>query len=283
MVVFLYMWKRPYLIVGWLWFICFLFPVSGVVRYMMESIALRYMYIPPMGLYLAVFTGISEFIRRRKPSTEMLRPEEEEAALTKKLRWYWTSVGIVTVVMAMLTFWENGLFRNTEAIALQTQKITGDRNAMCHDLLAVLKLRQGDLDEAEEHFKRCVEIQPENALFRYHYGGALYQLGKYEEVVNVMEPAIKAVPDAPEYLELYSLGLMATGNYPTAEEYLKKALAIEPETVSILQNLAYCLVLQGKGKEAKAHIEKALQLDPENQGLRQLQEMANQTDYIPVN
>jgi tetratricopeptide (TPR) repeat protein len=275
--------RRPYIIVGWLWFIVFLFPVSGVVRYMMEAIALRYMYMPTMGIYIAVFMGIYELALRIR-SKETATQEEKPASLYNQMPWwYWAGVGIVASVLAVLSFWQNGFFRDTETIVTHVQKITGDKSALGHNLLAVLRVQQGRPEDALEHFKRSVEIQPESHLFRFYYGGALYELGKYQEVVSVMEPAIRAVSDAPEYLELYSLGLMAIGRYSDAEKYLKNALDIEPDTISLLQNMAYCLILQGKLNEANPHLEKALKQEPENPGLLELKKMSSKVIDYSVN
>ncbi len=57
------LWKRPWVIVFWGWFVCFLLPVSGLVRYAAESIALRYLYAPGMGLYLLAGFGLWEVTR----------------------------------------------------------------------------------------------------------------------------------------------------------------------------------------------------------------------------
>ena len=269
--------KRPYLFVGWFWFVAFLFPVSGVVRYMLEAIALRYLYIPAMGVYIAVCMCLFELIQNsRKIEGEEEQSQEKlsDTAAIKMPRWYWTGIGIVTAILALLAFWENGLFRNTETIAMQMQEVSGDRSAIGHNALAVIRVGDGRLDEAAEHFRRSVEIQPKNYVFRYYYGSALYKQGKYPEVVKVMAPAAASVPDATEYLELYALGLMATGQYSEARKQLKTALEIDPNTVSLLQNLAYCLILQGHYTDAQPYLEKGLRIDPENPALLQLKEMA---------
>lgn len=277
--------KRPYLIVGWFWFIGFLLPVSGILRYMMESIALRYMYVPAMGLYLAVFIGIHEFASRKNTvggtEVEAKREAGEEDIDNRLTRWYWPTVSVLTVVVAVLAFWQNGFFTNTETTAEHILKVTNNRSALAHNALAVLRMHQQRFAEAEEHYRSCVEIQPESYLFHYYYGGALYKFEKYQEMVEVLEPAIEAVPDAPEFLELYGLGLMATGRYSEARRHLEKALELEPDQISLLQNLAYCLILQGNYNEAQPYLEKGLLIEPENPSLLQLKEMATSVVSSP--
>jgi protein O-mannosyl-transferase len=278
-VALVFLWKRPYLIVGWLWFIVFMLPVSGILRYMMESIALRYLYMPAMGLYLAVFMGLYELATRKKAAVET---SEEQAVDTGESTWYWPAVGVLTTIVALLAFWLNGFFVNTETTAEQILKVTHNRSALAHNALAVLRMQQQRFEEAEEHYKLCVEIQPESYLFYYYYAGALYKFEKYQKVVDVMAPAVEALPEASEYLELYSLGLMATGRYSEARKHLEKALEIEPNTISLLQNLAYCLILQGNYEDAQPYLEKGLRIEPDNPALLQLQEMSRSVVEIPT-
>lgn len=46
--------QRPERLVGWLWFLGFLLPVIGIVRFGIQSIADRYTYLPAIGLSIAL-------------------------------------------------------------------------------------------------------------------------------------------------------------------------------------------------------------------------------------
>src|SRR6185436_14916366 len=60
-------WKRrPYLAVGWLWFIGVLVPMSGIVFVGIQAMADRFMYLPIIGLCLATcFLGAEVFGRMK--------------------------------------------------------------------------------------------------------------------------------------------------------------------------------------------------------------------------
>src|SRR6202162_4191128 len=45
---------RPYLLVGWLWYLSMLLPVIGIVEVGLQGHADRYTYLPQIGLYVAV-------------------------------------------------------------------------------------------------------------------------------------------------------------------------------------------------------------------------------------
>src|SRR5436190_2831460 len=57
---------RPYLIVGWLWFMGTLVPVIGLVQVGGQSIADRYFYIPSIGLFIAIVFGVANIAETRR-------------------------------------------------------------------------------------------------------------------------------------------------------------------------------------------------------------------------
>ena len=52
--------SRPYLAVGWFWYVGTLVPVIGLVQVGMQSMADRYTYIPLIGIFIAVAWGVCE-------------------------------------------------------------------------------------------------------------------------------------------------------------------------------------------------------------------------------
>src|ERR1700730_3318360 len=54
---------RPYLIVGWLWFLGTLVPVIGLVQVGGQTMADRYFYIPSIGLFIAVVFGLADIAK----------------------------------------------------------------------------------------------------------------------------------------------------------------------------------------------------------------------------
>jgi hypothetical protein len=49
----------PYFLVGWLWYVCTLLPVIGLVQVGFQAMADRYTYIPLIGLFIALSWGFS--------------------------------------------------------------------------------------------------------------------------------------------------------------------------------------------------------------------------------
>ncbi|HZD09322.1 MAG TPA: hypothetical protein VE176_13790, partial [Candidatus Limnocylindrales bacterium] len=54
---------RPYLMVGWLWFLGTLVPVIGIVQVGGQIMADRYFYVPSIGLFIALVFGLADIAR----------------------------------------------------------------------------------------------------------------------------------------------------------------------------------------------------------------------------
>ena len=59
--------KRPYFLVGWLWYIVALSPVSGLTQHgLYPAMADRFSYIPSIGLFIVVIWGGADLLRSRR-------------------------------------------------------------------------------------------------------------------------------------------------------------------------------------------------------------------------
>ena len=54
---------RPYLVVGWCWYLGTLFPVIGLVQVGEQAMADRYMYVPMVGLLIALAWGAYDAVQ----------------------------------------------------------------------------------------------------------------------------------------------------------------------------------------------------------------------------
>jgi hypothetical protein len=57
--------RRPYLVVGWLWYVGTLVPVIGLIKVGAQGMADRYTYVPLIGIFVAVTWGLSDLVRGR--------------------------------------------------------------------------------------------------------------------------------------------------------------------------------------------------------------------------
>ena len=128
--------------------------------------------------------------------------------------------------------------------------------------LGVLALQAGRNDIAVELIGRAISLNGEIPETHYNIGIALGALGRFDEAA---EHNRKAIGLKPNYAEAYlNLGnaLKAKHELYEAKSNYQKALALMPQLAPAHFNLANILSDEGALAEARAHYEKALALRP---------------------
>ncbi len=68
--------RRPWLAVGWFWFVGMLVPVIGLVQIGHQSMADRYTYLPVVGLFIMVVWSLPEKMARSNRETGQKRGQD---------------------------------------------------------------------------------------------------------------------------------------------------------------------------------------------------------------
>ena len=112
-------------------------------------------------------------------------------------------------------------------------------------LLAIILDLNRKPEEANRHFRRAVELQPDSILFRTNLGASLMRLGRASEAAGEFEKALEMEPN--NATASFNLGtiLLQQGRPEQALPRLEKAFAIQPEVYENGYQLAYCHFLLG--------------------------------------
>jgi protein O-mannosyl-transferase len=175
--IFLLRKKRPYLVVGWLWYVCMLIPVIGIVQVGLQGHADRYTYLPQIGLYLGVTWWISELLSRWRygPATLATAAIVIIASLTGASR-------------VQASYW-----KDSERLWQQTIANTSN-NHVAHAHLADLLLRQGRINDAISHCQEAVRIQPNDTDAQNNLGLAYLLLGDEADALVHFEQSLVSNP-----------------------------------------------------------------------------------------
>lgn len=225
--------KKPFFIVGWLWYLGTLVPVIGLVQVGMQSMADRYMYIPMVGLLIVVSWGVSEYIQKRK--------------ILKTV-----SFGFAIIIIPMLigaSWKQTGYWESSNKMLEHTLKVTSN-NYIAHDTLGVNLFLEGKTDEAIYHYLKAAQIYPKNYYTQFNLGVARFQQGKMDEAI---EHYTKAVTLEPNYAKAHcNLGaaFFQKKEYQKAEAHFLKAITIEPDYVDANYNLGVLYYTEGRMDEA---------------------------------
>lgn len=109
----------------------------------------------------------------------------------------------------------------------------------------------GSPQEASEHFRRAVELQPGSVQARANYGANLNRLGRSREAIAQFRKALEIDPDNATIN--YNLGtlLLSRREFDQALPWLRKAREAEPGRYESNYQLAFCLLALGDYSVAK--------------------------------
>jgi protein O-mannosyl-transferase len=242
---------RPYLAVGWLWFLGTLVPVIGLVQAGDQAMADRFVYVPCVGILLMVAWGASEFA----------------AARPALLPWLVGASGLAMVVCMVLTWMQIGYWKDSVTVFSRALDATG-RNPLAAYNLGCVALAEGDWPKAAEYFEESLltddgDIPCSNpAKAQNNLGAALLQEGRVTQAVAHFDRALAIQPSFPE--AYYNMGrAFLTNHQPdVALDCWRRALAMAPDVADINYSFGETLLDQGRAAEAAPYLEKALRLRP---------------------
>lgn len=238
--------RRPYLLVGWLWYLGTLVPVIGLVQVGSQAIADRYTYLPLVGVFIMVAWGAKDLLGG-----------------SRGRRAIWSIVSIaVVVVLVVLTQIQVGHWKDNFTLFSHALRNT-ERNFMAHHILAEGMSKAGDLAGAEKHHREAIRIKP---AFKQAYNGLGYLLmirGKQDEAAPLLEKALQIDPTF--VLAMKNLGdvRMRQRRIEDAISIYRKAVILSEEDPELLNNYGVALFFKGEKEEAVLKIRAALRLKPD--------------------
>jgi Tfp pilus assembly protein PilF len=238
--------QRPYLLVGWLWFVGTLVPVIGLVQVGAQAMADRYTYVPLVGLFIMFAWGLADLVAWRP-------------ALRGLVAFGACAVVVVCGVLAHIQSW---YWRNSVTLWEHALKVTRD-NYNAHYLLGMALVERKQPSEATEHFLRAAELRPNDATYQLNVGVFLeQQWGRVDDALRYYTAAVQLQPDSP--IANYNRGMLLEklGQLDEAEAHFRTALKTQDALPDLHKHLGQVLVKRGKSAEAVDSFRRALQLRP---------------------
>lgn len=270
--------QRPWLIVGWLFFLGTLVPVIGLVQVGWQSMADRYMYVPMIGLLIMILWSIPS--SRTAPwrvaqAVAVCGVILLLAGLAAVQAGHWrNSVSLFERALAVTP--DNHVTRcnlgnayleaqrPNEAIEqLQASLRLDDRTPLTHYDLGIAYQVTGRFDEALTHYRRAVELSPTYATAWANLSATLVALKQYPEAVATAEKSIECDSELAEGYASLGLALAATGQVERAIMHLRRAIDIKPRSNKTRVNLAVCLTGIGQGDEGIQQLRIAIASEPD--------------------
>ena len=218
--------ERPYLLVGWLWFVGTLVPVIGLVTVGGAAMADRYHYVPSIGLFVASVFGLSD--------------------LAAAFRINRTAVGAITIaalsILTCLTAVQIGRWRNSATLFKYTESLVPD-NRMIENNLGTILGDNGKYDEAAAHFEKALRTEPDflevisDADIRGNLGLLFAHEGKTTEAVEQLNEALRLNPNSAEAHTTLGVVLLRSGKAEESIPHFSIAIRLRPDWAVARENL----------------------------------------------
>lgn len=243
-VVFVGRHKRPYLLVGWLWFVGMLVPAIGLVQISFYAHADRYTYLPGIGIVLAATWAVSDWAAKWKYSSAPLG-------------------GLMTVLVGVFAIWghlQTSYWRDSKTLWTHVLACAPD-NCVAHNCLGIDFFVKGQKEEAIVQYRKALESNPDYAEALINLGTAYFESGEKKEAIAQYLKALQTNPDLEGARASLGVALFAVGDKEEAIGQYRKALEIKPDYAEARSNLGLALFDKGQKEEAIAQYRKALEID----------------------
>jgi tetratricopeptide (TPR) repeat protein len=197
---------RPWLAVGWAWYLTILLPTIGLVQVGGQARADRYVYLPLAGILLAVVANLPGDRRR--------------------LRLFLPLVPLLAI-LALLTGRQAARWRDSRTLLSHAVAVT-EGNWMAHHNLAVELSGAGDQGAAERHFRAALAIYPTWPPALNGLGNVLARAGRSEEALALYREALALDPGYGEAHYNLGVALLRARRPREAREELRLALEADP-------------------------------------------------------
>ena len=235
---------RPYLAVGWLWFLGMLVPVIGLVQVGSQAHADRYTYLPTIGLLVAVVWLVGDLVARSRA----LRIAAAVALL------------LALAGFSVATARQAALWKDTRTLFSAALRVDKD-NPVAHQCLGSAYLQDGKVGPAIAELSEAIRLSPLYPDAHANLGSALGMVGRNEEAAEHFRAALRMSDKADIHHNLAAT-LDKLGRVAEAIPEYKAALAREPDRVLTLVMLGKDLAARGRLAEAEPLLARAVRLDP---------------------
>ncbi len=267
--------SRPYVTVGWLWYLGTAVPIIGIIQVGIQVIADRYAYLPLIGIFVIAVWAASALADRTHLG---VAPRAVVSSL-------------ILAALAFTAFKQIGYWQST--VDLWTHALhVSENNSMAENFLANELFSLGRYQEGMAHLRTYVGLEPLDPSAHARVGADYQDHGRLPEAIHEYETAIRAErvleaagqPGLPAdmlamtYANL-GLGYAQSGDAAEAQASMKQAMVVDGDAIVRMATalaqylpahpsaqgyirLSLILTQLGRRQEAEQAFAQAQKLDP---------------------
>ena len=244
--------EKPFIFVGWMWFLVMLAPVSGIFQINNETLENRYMYLPLTGIVIASTWSFNEVITR-------IRCRRLYLLLVSSL---------LLTVFSILSFLQTELWLDSLKVWKHSLSVMS-RDAIAQNEVGELMLKKGKVDEAIDCFKNAKKISPSWERPVQNIAQAYMMKGQEKEAVFELQQALQLDPSDITVLNNLSYALATARDDTLRDGERAVELATQADRASggkvpaILETLAAAQAEKGDFVEALETARRSMKLSEE--------------------
>jgi Flp pilus assembly protein TadD len=247
--------KRPFLLVGYGWYLIALVPVSGLFQAGRQAMADRFAYLPLVGIYLSAVWLMGSVSRTRS--------RVAAAAIT----------GVSVVLLAGTSMVQVRHWRDSGTLFRHALEVDPENWLAYNNLGAYLADRR-EYGEALGFYREALRRKPDSPSIRANMGIVLNRLDRPSEALGHLLAARRGGLDDATLRHNLGLALGLTGRTEEAAVEFRAAIARDPLRADAYFDLGIALGKLGRGAEAAEAFGEAARLRPSDEEAKTLRNEA---------
>lgn len=220
--------SRPYVAVGWFWYLGTLVPVIGLVQTGDQAMADRYSYLPLAGVFVAIAWGLRD--------TSVAWPRGRRA-----IGWLAAAAAVTLTAAA----WNQTRYWRDSVTLYEHSLSVVENDSLLHYNMANEMREQGRLNDAVRHYQDAIRFDSGYVAAYTNLGPILAQQGRTDEAIALYAAALTLKPDLAEAHNNLGMLLGEQGRIADAIPHFEEAVRLKPELEGARQNLEIARKIAG--------------------------------------
>ncbi len=255
--------RRPYLAVGWLWYVITLIPVIGIIQVGSFGMADRFTYVPLIGLFIAIAWGVPDLIKGMG-----IYDSKEEALGVENSFVPFCHYSVLPLTAFVLVFalsicswYQVGYWKNSATLFIHALAVTKN-NFAAHLNLGIALEMSGKVDEAIKHYYRALEINPQSDKVYNNLGVALEKQGRLQEAIECVKKAVALKPNSPDAHGNLAMMLADAKRFDEAVYHCEELIRLTPDDPIAHWLRGRLYAAMGDPASAEAELRHSIRLQP---------------------
>lgn len=243
-----FMFRAQYFIVGWLWFIGTLIPVSGIMQGgLWPLIAERWAYVPFIGLFIMIAWGLPDLISGWRYKRETLS----------------ASAAIVLLILMAITWKQVGHWKDDWSLFPYGIKVNSE-NFIAYANLGKAYAKQEEYEESIYYYEEALRLSPNSLPGLKDLGMVYINLGQQEKALYYYAEAVHHYPK--DIAANFKLGEVyeTMGDMDNAIKQFSQVINLDPSIAMAYYNIGVISAKKGEVDKAIQYFSRALRVNPNN-------------------